>query len=269
MNQILSVGNKNGKNNNSTVDIKKIIIFFSIAIIIFGAILIINGIVGLNKNNNKDKQNPVGIIEETPTPATPANDDDEPPTIELSISGENIKIIARDETEIDYIEYTWNDEQPQTAKASIDDKNRIQATITLKQGTNILKVTAVDKAGNTQEKTQEFQGKIRPIVTLRKTVEADAVIIKATCEDGLSKVEYTLNGEWTRIEFDGIYEDATKEEWATVGVIVEYSDDGKVISAEYTQKLLEGENIFNVYATSKEGLVGNADGKATYPEQQQ
>ena len=54
MNQILSVGNKNGKNNNSTVDIKKIIIFFSIAIIIFGAVLIINGVVGLNKNNNKD-----------------------------------------------------------------------------------------------------------------------------------------------------------------------------------------------------------------------
>ncbi len=267
MNQILSVGNKNGKNNNSTVDIKKIIIFFSIAIIIFGAVLIINGVVGLNKNNNKDKQNTGAVIEETPTPETPANDDEEAPTIELSIAGENINIIARDETEMDYIEYTWNDEQPQIAKASVDDKNRIQATITLKQGTNVLKVTAVDKAGNIQEKTQEFQGKIRPVVTLRKTVQADAVIIKATCEDGLSKIEYTLNGEWTKIPFDEFT--YTKEEWETVGVILEYSDDGKIISAEYTQKLLEGENIFNVYAYSKEGLVGTADGKATYPEQQQ
>lgn len=266
MNQILSVGNKNGKNNNSAVDIKKIIIFFSIAIIIFGAILIINGIVGLNKNNNKNKQNPSGIIAETPTPATSINDDDEPPTIELSISGENIKIIARDETEIDYIEYAWNDEQPQTAKADINDKNRIEAMITLKQGTNILNVIAVDKAGNTQEKTQEFQGKIRPIVTLRKTVEADAVIIKATCEDGISKIEYTLNGDWTKIPFEEF--SYTKEEWATIGVIIEYSEDGKIISAEYTQKLKEGENIFNVYAYSKEGLVGTADGKATYPEQQ-
>lgn len=268
MNQILSVGNKNGKNNNSTVDIKKIIIFFSIAIIIFGVVLIVNGIVGLNKNNNnKDKQNPGTIIEETPTPETPTTDDEEPPTIELSIAGENINIIARDETEIDYMEYTWNDEQPQIAKASVDDKNRIQATITLKQGTNTLKVTAVDKSGNIQEKTQEFQGKIRPVVTLRKTVQADAVIIKATCEDGLSKIEYTLNGEWTKIPFDEF--SYTKEEWATVGVILEYSDDGKIISAEYTQKLKEGENIFNVYAYSKEGLVGTADGKATYPEQQQ
>lgn len=266
MNQILSVGNKNGKNNNSTVDIKKIILFFSIAIIIFGIVLVINGIVGLNKNNNTNENDNVGVINTTPTPETPI-DDEEPPTIELSISGENIKIIARDETEIDYIEYAWNDEQPQIAKASIDDKNRIQTSITLKKGTNLLKVTAVDKAGNTQEKTQEFQGKIRPVVTLRKTVEADAVIITATCEDGLSKVEYTLNGNWTRIDFEGINASYTKEDWATVGVILDYSDDGKIISAQYTQKLLEGENVFNVYAYSKDGLPGVADGKATYPEQ--
>lgn len=267
MNQILSVGNKNGKNNNSTVDIKKIILFFSVAIIIFGIVLVINGIMGLNKNNNSNEDDNIGIIDTTPTPEPPTNDDEEPPTIELSISGENIKIIARDETEIDYIEYTWNDEEPQVAKATIDDKNRIQTSITLKQGTNTLKVTAVDKAGNMQEKTQEFQGKIRPIITLRKTVEADAVIITATCEDGLSKVEYTLNGNWTRIDFEGINENYTKEDWESVGVILDYSEDGKIISAQYTQKLLEGENIFNVYATSKEGLVGAADGKATYPEQ--
>lgn len=267
MNQILVVGNKNGKNNNSTVDIKKVVLFFSIAIIVFGVILMISGIAGLNKNkkNNNGMEEFPGMVEPpTPTP-TDTIDDEDAPTIELSVAGENVNIVARDETEIDYIEYSWNGEDIQIARADANDKNKIETSIAIKQGTNTLKVTAVDKAGNTTDKEQDFQGKIRPVVSLFKNVEGDGVIITAKCEDGISRVEYTLNGKWTTIDFEGDHAVYTKEDWATVGVILEYSADGKIISAEYTQKLVEGENNFTVYAYSKEGLPGTKDGKATYP----
>ena len=267
MNQILVVGNKSGKSSNSTIDLKKIILFFSVAIIVFGVILVINGAVGLNKNKSNNSKNPVGIVDTTPTPISPEEDDEEAPTIELAVVGENVKVIARDETHIEHIEYRWNEEETQTVKADEDDKNKIETLIQIKQGTNTLKVVALDKAGNTHEVTQEFQGKIRPTVELHINVEGNGVIVSAYCEDGIKKVEFTVNGDWTRIPIDE--HNSTKEEWASAGVIVEYSNDGKIIRAQYTAPLREGENIINAYAYSLEGLVGEKDGKATYTPSEQ
>ena len=167
MNQILMIGNKN-KNNNKK-DIKKIIIFFSIAMVVFGSILIIDGVVGLNSNKNQ-----VGIIPSTPSPLPTSDtlvydDDEENPKIELNIAGENVKILVTDNLELDYIEYAWNDEEVKKEYPKEDNKKEIQIDIKIKQGVNNLKVIAVDKAGNNQEKTQSFQGKIRPEVKIEKT----------------------------------------------------------------------------------------------------
>ena len=264
MNQILMIGNKN-KNNNTT-DIKKIIMFFSIAIIVFGSILIIKGVVGLNTNKNKH-----GLIPSTPSPLPTSDtsiydDDEEKPKIELNIIGENIKIIATDNLELDYIEYSWNDEEAERVYPQEDNKQTIEESINIKQGVNTLQVIAVDKAGNNQEKTQSFQGKIRPEVKIEKTIEGDAAVITAVCDDGLSKIDFTLNGERNTIPLEGLY--YTDEVWATVNVVAEYSSDGKIISVQYTHPFVEGENEFVVYAYSIEGLVGGKEGRETYtPEQ--
>ena len=58
MNQILVMGNKNGKNGKA-VDIKKVIIFFSIAIIIFGGIMLAQGSLGIFNKKSKDNTPPV------------------------------------------------------------------------------------------------------------------------------------------------------------------------------------------------------------------
>ena len=248
MNQILMVENRNGKRNknNNTIDIKKIVMFFSVVIIIFGGLLIVNGITGINKNK-------------------PKVDDEEAPVIELLLFGEKVRIVATDETAIDYIEYSWNDEDPTRVNIEDDaeDDTQIEASVSILQGKNTLNVKAVDKAGNEQEKT--FQGKVKPEVTLLLNSEQNGVIIKAECADGLSRLEYTLNGEWYKLPLD-MY---TKEEWeAMQSVTLEWSDDGKIISAQYTQMLLEGENDFYVYAYSKEDLLGEGSGKRTYTAQQ-
>lgn len=262
MNQILVVGNKNGKRNNSTVDIKKIILFFSIAIIIFGAVLIIEGAVGLGKNKNENNNNPIAVETIAPTTENPVEDDEEAPTIELILSGATVKIIARDETEIDYLEYGWNDEEKKVVN-STSDKNRIDASIELKQGVNTLKVKAVDKAGNENTKENDFKGEYDPVVNLFTTEEKDGLIIIASCDDGISKIEFTQNGDWYRLEVqDSNY---SEEEFASMGVIPEYSSDGKIVKVKYTYKnLVEGENRFSVYVYSTEGRVGGADGYCTY-----
>lgn len=263
MNQILMIGNKNGKKNNSTMDIKKVILFFSIAIIIFGAILIVNGVVGLNKNKNNNNQNPdnpnANIVEPSPIvseapPEDIPGEDTEPPKIELLLSGETIKIVATDETQIHYIEYRWNGEEPETIVADEGNQKEIQALVNIYQGTNTLEVTAVDASGNVETKTQSFHGKIRPTVELFVNESGDGVIIRAYCEDGISKIEYTVNGEWSKLPFSEY--DFTKEQWATVGAILEYSEDGKIIKAEYTHKFTVEQNEFQVYVYSLEGLVG-------------
>lgn len=262
MNQILMIGNKNGKKNNSTMDIKKVILFFSIAIIIFGAILIVNGVVGLNKNkvnnqNSNDSNNnivePSPIVSPIPTDDIPG-EDTEPPKIELLLSGETIKIVATDETQIHYIEYRWNGEEPERIVADEGNPKEIQAIVNIYQGTNTLEVTAVDVSGNVETKAQSFHGKIRPTVELFVNEAGDGVIIRAYCEDGISKIEYTVNGEWSKLPFSEY--DFTKEQWATVGAILEYSEDGKIIKAEYTHKFTAEQNEFQVYVYSLEGLVG-------------
>lgn len=282
MNQILIFEDNNGKkNNNSNVDIKKIVLFFCVAIIIFGAVLIINGIVGMNKNKSDDTLDHGGktpstqrpSTEETPkststpnsnrTPNPGIRDDEEVPRIELVLSGEKVKILAVDEIEMDYIEYYWNEEEP--ARIYIDDDpTSIETSVNIKQGVNTLNVVAVDKAGNMQVKEQTFQGALKPEVGLALTPERDAVVISATCEDGLNKLEFTVNGgSWNRIEPSKY--NYSLEDWKSIGVELEYSDDQKLVKIEYTYKLTNGENKFEVYAYNIDGFVGDAQGSATYP----
>lgn len=262
MNQILIVNNKGGKNNNNngTVDIKKIVLFFSIAIIIFGIFLIINGINGLNN----DKPKTTGTV--TPTPQAPSSvapvvNDTEPPVIELFLIGEKIRIVATDENKMDYIEYRWNDEESQIVEAE-GELAEIETSVSIKQGTNTLKVLAVDRAGNEQEKEQAFQGKVMPKANISiNSEQPDRVIIEATCEDGLSKVDFTLNEHPYIIPLELSY---TKEDWASRGVILEYSEDGKIISMKYTHMLVEGVNKFYGHAYSLEGLVVEFSGDTIY-----
>lgn len=266
MNQILMVENRNGNKNNNTIDIKKIVMFFSVVIIIFGGLLILNGITGINKNNSKVSGSKTPESKVSPTPNQYA-DDNEAPVIELLLTGEKVRIVATDETAMDYIEYSWNNGEVKRVNIDeeIEDDTQMETSVSILQGKNTLNVKAVDKAGNEQEKTQSFQGKVKPEVTLLLNSEQNGVIIKAECADGLSNLEYTLNGESYRLPLD-LY---TREEWATIpSIALEWSEDGKIISVQYTQMLLEGENDFHVYAYSKENLVGEGSGKRTYTAQQ-
>ena len=115
------------------------------------------------------------------------------PTIELSVIGSNIKIIAQDETEISYITYRWNNEEEQTVNTTDLNGMKIEVTVPIIRGENSLTVIAVDANNNTETKIQKFNAVPRP--TIKVTQYADKLTITVKDEQGLDKVEYNLNGE--------------------------------------------------------------------------
>jgi len=83
-------------------------------------------------------------------------------------SSRKITIIARDETQIDYLIYKWNNEAETRVNGTERNKLEIQKTIDMKLGENKLTVTAVDKkrrsifAGNGAELPDSPRPKLLP-----------------------------------------------------------------------------------------------------------
>ena len=116
------------------------------------------------------------------------------PEIELLVDGQKVKIVAKDETEISYIEYFWNNEEATKLQATETSKKQIEERIELKKGENVLHIVAVDKAGNTSTTEQVYKGATRPSIDMKK--EDDNMIITIKDEEGIKKVEIVLNGQY-------------------------------------------------------------------------
>lgn len=165
------------------------------------------------------------------------------PEIELLVEGSKIKIVAKDETEIDYITYYWNEEDETTVQVREDSPKQIEEKIDILKGENTLNIVAVDKAGNETTKEQIFKGVKKPKIALEK--KDNNLIITITDEEGIQKVEYTLNG-------------------------VDYSTDpqntGKPLNRKefkITQPLAQGENKITIRAYNISGLQEETSGEAT------
>lgn len=117
--------------------------------------------------------------------------DDKEPTIDLSTVGNKIKIVAKDETEISYITYKWNDE----AETRIDaekGKQELDKEVDVKKGTNKLTITAVDSGENITTRTETIIGSNKPTFTI--STQDSNLIIEAKDEDGVSKISIEVDG---------------------------------------------------------------------------
>ena len=120
--------------------------------------------------------------------------------IDMSISGNNIKINLKGQNEIEEFKYAWDEEEPTTVK--VNDKEysmEIEAPV----GRHTLKVTATDVNGEEEEKTQEVVGTTQPTIEVKKG--DNAYIITAHDEIGLDRIEITKleNGKVTKVQADG------------------------------------------------------------------
>lgn len=179
MNQILQTElNK----NKGPIEIKKIIIFFAIAIAIFAIILIGLGIYKIVSNNQNDYTDESQQTEEVPNVEITKQDDN---TVLIEITG-NIAITK--------IVYNWNDEESQT----IDTQNNttVSETIDLPFGTNTLNLTVVDTNGKETKYQKEYvvDGDGKPVIQLKLTIDYK---IKITVQDAasLKNISYAWNND--------------------------------------------------------------------------
>ena len=115
------------------------------------------------------------------------------PVIELSVTDDKkLKIVATDETALDFITYRWNEEDEQTIYAEENSKE-IETEIEILKGENDLTVVAVDSSSNTTTETKSFTGLTKPEITVTLSADGSSIDIKATHENGIQSVAFNFN----------------------------------------------------------------------------
>lgn len=165
------------------------------------------------------------------------------PEIELLVDGQKIKIVAKDETEMDYILYYWNEEDSTRVEIREESPKQIEERIDILKGENVLTIIAVDKAGNEQTKEQTILGAKKPTIELAR--DGKELIIKVTDEEGIQKIEYTLNGIYYSTDPENTGEPLNMKE------------------LEFRQALEDGDNNIVIKAYNINGLVRETSGEAT------
>lgn len=251
MNQILSFQTI----ENSKIQLKKVIRFFSIFIILFALILIIEGSFGFYKNKNKKV-----IIKETPN---------------INIQRDNGTTILNITSNIGVqkVIYSWND----GIEDSVEEggKNNVEVKIPTTIGTNNLNIKIIDSDGNTiaydpvkisyeenQEENINWEEAIKTDKTKPKiSIESvkGKIVITATDDVKMSYVTYSWNGEEEN-KITGLSEDEktltteidlTNVKKGTNKLIVKAYD--KAGNVETVEKEVQGANGSEIKVSQENG----------------
>lgn len=183
MNQILSVEMKKDKKSKSKssgpVEIKKVVMFFCISIIIFGIGMVGQGSYGIIKNINSN-QKAVQKNENTPK-------------VDIQKDGNQIVIKATHDKVLSKIMYHWNDEEEETIEGN--GTNIIEEIIDLPVGNNKLTVKVEDVQGKSTIYEQEYvTDATEPQVSI-EAAENNKLKIIAKDNTALSYITYRWDEE--------------------------------------------------------------------------
>lgn len=156
------------------------------------------------------------------------------PEIELTSDGSKVKIVVRDNRQLEYITYKWNNEDETRVEPREDSKKLIEEKIPVLRGENTLSVTAVDSAGNENTQSQIYKGAKKPKVDVSE--DGNEILIKVSDEEEIQKIELTLNGEFFSTD--------SENTGASLGMQ----------EAEIRQPLIAGENTIEVTVYNVSGL---------------
>lgn len=212
MNQILTTKPVKPRKN---VQIKTVMLFFSICLIIFGICMVTSGsyAIFINRSTHVNAKK----SENTNTNNTEISKNAEI-QIHLSVDGANIKATVVGETEISFVTYRWDDEE-ETRK----DINSVSddVIIEIPEGQHTLTITAVDINNNTETKEQQVKGirensgnsgnsentgnteATKPKLEVKHDKEHSEFVINASDEKGLDKFEFILNGQGYLVRVEG------------------------------------------------------------------
>lgn len=179
MNQILYIQKE--KRKSSTIEIHKIVLFFTIAIIVFGVVMLGEGVYGAYKNSVMRN-----VIDNTA------------PVASLDREGSQLKIYATHIRGIEKIEYNWNGDSDTQNTIEGNGKEVIVQRIDLPAGSNTFNITLTDVNGKTSTYSKEFYMESGKDITKPKidlSVSGNYIKVTATDETALSYLTYRWNEE--------------------------------------------------------------------------
>lgn len=135
------------------------------------------------------------------------------PTIELSILGSKLNIVAKTTTEtpLAYLTYKWNNEQETKVEVS-NDNTMIETQTTISKGENTITITAVKENGVSVTQTKKFVGAVKPTISVNQ--EGSSVNVVIAHESGVKSANITLNGKKVVLTADRFGEDQKSVEFA-------------------------------------------------------
>ena len=231
MNQILltnnqnikkkSSGNYNGK--NSSGDMRKIIIFFAIALLVLAVAIIGVYIFKMSRNDKKEKKvdKPELLLEETEN---------------------QVKIIAKAEAGIDKIIYTWNNEEP--TEVEMNGRTKHEEALEIPEGQNTLKVTVIDENDEKIESEKDFyiEETGKPTIQLDEAIGNGKVKITASDENNFIKyITYKWNDE------EEITVQAEEENQTSMETIIDVKRGKNTLSVTAVNGLAKTETIEKIF----------------------
>lgn len=178
MNQILFTNRENKKNNK--IDVKKVIIVFSIAIIVIGVIIAFMKIYGLYTNKKKVKNYATPQIAIT--------------RIDEESNEITIKVTCEDG--IEYLIYTWNNQSEN--RINLNGSANFERILEIpKNAMNNLKIEAKSTKGVTENKTELFESNID---RTKPTIDSETIVdkklsIQASDDEGIDYLSYKWENE--------------------------------------------------------------------------
>lgn len=226
MNQILLTDNDNNRkksNRNNSSDIKKIITFFGVVILIFG--IAMGGTKGYEIYKNRtNKEKPIGK-----------------PQLSLEETDKDVTIIAKAESGISKIIYSWNDEEENIRE--LNGRTSQEENMQIPDGNNTLKVKIIDKMGQEIETTKDFyrtEENSEKIEINTSVTEGGELKIVVTSELPIKYMSYKWNDN---------------EEIKT-----EVQEENKK-NMETTISIIRGKNTLNIKVEDIEGNINSLDKK--------
>lgn len=164
------------------------------------------------------------------------------PIIELSVVGNNLKMLVTSETELSKITYSWNSQNEKTEDMmTYQNRMEFEKTLEIPVGKNTLKIVAIDVNGKQTEKTQEIKG-----ITKAKTtteVKEEYWHFTVTGKENIKTVQFEFNGQTYLMN---------KETF------------GETKTVHYKVKLIEGKNYLKIVSTTESDGVDTTSWEHEY-----
>ncbi len=180
MNQILSIDNskkekvrKNNTRNNGPVEITSILKFFSIAILVFGILMVASGSYSMYKETTEKASTTKPSISLEQTTKT-----------EISVKVSHDKALEQ-------LSYSWNNDN--ATQIECNGKRQIESKIELPVGTNTLKIYAKDINGQETELSRVFT--VEKDIEINIEASGNNIILTASGKNILQYITYRWDEE--------------------------------------------------------------------------